>query len=118
MRFPRVASYDRILRPYNESEALGQFLLLEADDGAFSRDYYVGHVEVRSEGNVNCIVSTHRIVLVRIRDNKSVWQIPYSHFKAIKASYEGVTIYLQDEDLLERFLPLPDFETSNVSIAN
>jgi vacuolar protein sorting-associated protein 13A/C len=116
VRFPRVIPFDRVLRNYNESESLGQYMLLDADDGAYCRDFYVGHVELRSEGNLFCVVSTHRIILINLRDHKSKWQIHFSTFKAIKTTYEGVTIYLQNDDLNERFLPLSDHESSNVCL--
>ncbi|RKP24242.1 hypothetical protein SYNPS1DRAFT_17479 [Syncephalis pseudoplumigaleata] len=76
-RLPRHIHRDKILRNYNEREAVGQNLLRNTDDGTYAKEHYLAHLELRGDGIVMILTST-RILAVNIKRSKVDWDVSFA----------------------------------------
>ncbi|GAA5827080.1 hypothetical protein JCM11251_002234 [Rhodosporidiobolus azoricus] len=108
VRLPRFTASDGVLRPYSEREALGQNWLKNVENGRYFNETYVAHLDLpSSEETLVVILTTTRILLVKINKLKVGWDVPISDLKSISLEASGITLLLRG-DVPGPFLAIPD----------
>ncbi|KAK4050444.1 Vacuolar protein sorting-associated protein 13 [Microbotryomycetes sp. JL201] len=108
VRLPRFTASDGILRPYSEREALGQNWLKNVENGKYFNETYVAHLDIpSSEDSLVVILTTSRILLVRIVKLKVGWDVPLTDLQTISLESTGITLVLRG-GLAGPFLAIPD----------
>lgn len=105
VRLPRYISYDRVIRPYSEREALGQNWLNQLDEGIYFKEKYLAHLLLTGEEKA-VIVTFRKIILLQVNTMKSIWVIPYNQVKTITIESTGIQIDLKDRS--GPFIPVPE----------
>ncbi|GAA6061937.1 hypothetical protein JCM10212_001505 [Sporobolomyces blumeae] len=107
VRLPRFTASDSVLRPYSERESLGQNWLKNMENGRFFNEVYVAHLDIsppalaeqkRSEETVVCILTTTRMLLVRIHKLKLQWDVPFVDLNSVSLEPSGISLSLKDRD--------------------
>lgn len=75
-RLPRFIGKSKILKPYDQREALGLSWLKSIENGRYFHEFYVAHLEIRTEDLV-AVISETRILMARIKRLKVEWDLPY-----------------------------------------
>lgn len=76
VRLPRFTASDGVLRPYSEREALGQNWLKNVENGRYFSETYVAHLDLpSSDDTLVVILTTTRILLVRVNKLKVGWDV-------------------------------------------
>ncbi|KAK4052926.1 Vacuolar protein sorting-associated protein 13 [Microbotryomycetes sp. JL221] len=108
VRLPRFTASDGILRPYSEREALGQNWLKNVENGKFFNETYVAHLDIpSSDDSLVVILTTTRILLVRVVKLKVGWDVPLTDLQTISLESTGITLVLRG-GLAGPFLAIPD----------
>ncbi|GAA5898641.1 hypothetical protein JCM6882_000886 [Rhodosporidiobolus microsporus] len=96
VRLPRFTASDGVLRPYAEREALGQNWLKNVENGKYFNETYVAHLDLpSSEDTLVVILTTTRILLVKINKLKVGWDVPVSDLATISLEASGITLVLR-----------------------
>lgn len=105
VRLPRNVPHDKVIRPYSQREAQGQFWLNSIDGGVLYNEAYLAHLVL--SGEENAVIVTYRmIILFEINKLNSRWQIAFDQIKNISVEPTGITIGLQRGH--GPFIPIPD----------
>ncbi|GAA5969299.1 hypothetical protein JCM11641_007543 [Rhodosporidiobolus odoratus] len=108
VRLPRFTASDGVLRPYSEREALGQNWLKNVENGKFFNETYVAHLDLpSSEDTLVVILTTTRILLVRVNKLKVGWDVPISDLATISLEAAGISLVLRG-NVPGPFLAVPD----------
>jgi vacuolar protein sorting-associated protein 13A/C len=111
VRLPRFTASDGILRVspypcyitnfdsdssalqlYQEREALGQNWLKNVEIGKYSTETYVAHLDIpSSEDSLVVLLTTTRILLVKILKLKVGWDVPLSDLQTISLAPAGIS---------------------------
>ncbi|AGO11202.1 AaceriACL064Cp [[Ashbya] aceris (nom. inval.)] len=94
VRLPRYVGLDKVIKPYNAHESQGQFWLKTANGGQFQSDQYVGHVVLRSEGNV-ALVSLSRILRISLSTREVLEQADFTDVGGVRLSRNGLHVVLR-----------------------
>lgn len=79
-------------QPYQEREALGQNWLKNIENGKFFEETYVCHLDIpSSEESLVVILTTTRILLVKILKLKVGWEVPLSDLSTITLEPTGIS---------------------------
>ncbi|GAA6031882.1 hypothetical protein JCM8097_003317 [Rhodosporidiobolus ruineniae] len=96
VRLPRFTASDGVLRPYSEREALGQNWLKNVENGKYFNETYVAHLDLpSSEDTLVVILTTTRILLVKINKLRVGWDVPISDLSTISLEASGITLVLR-----------------------
>lgn len=97
VRLPRLIPHDKILRPYNERDALGQFWLKNIESSRFFDEYYVAHLPVTldKDDDIMAILTTEAIILARVTKLKLIWDVPMSELTSISLEPNGISLVLR-----------------------
>ncbi|KAJ3171453.1 hypothetical protein HDU88_007532 [Geranomyces variabilis] len=111
-RLPRFIGRDRVLKPYNNREALGLNWLKGMENGRFFHEEYLGHLDLRIEDLV-VLVTDQRVLMARIKRLKIDWDIPYDDVQSVRVERSGaivgVTIVRRGrQQQRNRFIQCPD----------
>ncbi|EGC37154.1 hypothetical protein DICPUDRAFT_94146 [Dictyostelium purpureum] len=103
VRPPRAFAHDNVLRPFEENESEGWFLLKTSHKGKHSADSYIWHHIINSE--LTIILSDHRIIVSKSKKNflhsSFLYQIPFHVIKSIKmVPEEGIMIEMDPPQTL------------------
>ena len=112
VRLPRFTASDGILRvsvarrlnkesmltpsaqPYQEREALGQNWLKNVETGKYFDETYVAHLDIpSSEDSLVVLLTTTRILLVKILKLKVGWDVPLSDLQTISLEPTGISAF-------------------------
>ncbi|KAL7343935.1 hypothetical protein BJY59DRAFT_711306 [Rhodotorula toruloides] len=108
VRLPRFTASDGVLRPYSEREALGQNWLKNVENGRYFSETYVAHLDLpSSDDTLVVILTTTRILLVRVNKLKVGWDVPISDLATISLEASGITLVLRGS-VPGPFLAIPD----------
>ncbi|GAA5952650.1 hypothetical protein JCM21900_006060 [Sporobolomyces salmonicolor] len=108
VRLPRFTASDGVLRPYSEREALGQNWLKNVENGQYFNETYVAHLDLpSSEDTLVVILTTTRILLVKVNKLKVGWDVPISDLATISLEASGITLVLRG-NVPGPFLAIPD----------
>ncbi|GAA6006460.1 hypothetical protein JCM10207_004941 [Rhodosporidiobolus poonsookiae] len=108
VRLPRFTASDGVLRPYSEREALGQNWLKNVENGKYFNETYVAHLDLpSSEETLVVILTTTRILLVKINKLKVGWDVPIADLQTISLESTGITLVLRG-GVSGPFLAVPD----------
>jgi len=112
VRLPRLIPYDKVLRIYNEREALGQFWLKNLENGRFFDDYYIAHLALsgEKEEDLMVILTTAAIILAKVTKLKVMWHVPLRDLQTISLEPNGISLVLR-EGARGPFLALPEQES-------
>ncbi|KAI8929325.1 hypothetical protein BC831DRAFT_410850 [Entophlyctis helioformis] len=114
-RLPRFIGKDKILKPYDQREALGQSWLKSIENGRFFHEHYVAHLEIRIEDLV-AIVTESRVLMARIRKLKLDWDMPFEEMQVIRPETGGLTLVGKARHIAQaRMVPCPDPSSADVS---
>ncbi|KAM9977730.1 hypothetical protein ACTFIR_011602 [Dictyostelium discoideum] len=118
VRPPRCFSHDNVLRPFDEVESEGWFLLKTAHKGKHASDSYIWHHIINQECTI--IISDHRIILSKSKKNflhsSFLFQIPFKFIKSNEMVDDGVLLEfdppqnlgLLDRDVKSKVIPVDD----------
>ncbi|ORY90221.1 hypothetical protein BCR35DRAFT_261800 [Leucosporidium creatinivorum] len=96
VRLPRFTASDGILRPYQEREALGQNWLKNVENGKYFSETYVAHLDIpSSDDTLVVILTTTRILLVKVLKLRAGWDVPLSDLQTISLEATGITLVLR-----------------------
>lgn len=76
-RLPRLIGSDGILRPFNQRDAVGSNWLRLADDGNYSKDTYIAHLDLKNDDKVT-LVTDERIMVIQTRTLTTEWTFPFN----------------------------------------
>ncbi|SCV68005.1 BQ2448_126 [Microbotryum intermedium] len=108
VRLPRFTASDGILRPYQEREALGQNWVKNVESGKYFNETYVAHLDIpSSDDTLAVVVTTTRILLVKVAKLKVGWDVPFSDLVTISLEATGITLKLRG-NVPGPFLPIAD----------
>ncbi|BGP36549.1 Vacuolar protein sorting-associated protein 13 [Rhodotorula kratochvilovae] len=97
VRLPRFTAADGVLRPYAEREAMGQNWLKNVENGKYFAEEYVAHLDLpSSEDTLVVILTTKRILLVKVAKLKVGWDVPISDLSTISLEASGISLVLRD----------------------
>lgn len=105
VRLPRYISYDKVIRPYDQREAQGQYWLKSIDGGLYFAEEYLAHLILPGEQNA-IIVTFNRIILFEINLLKTIWSISLDQIKSISNEVTGISITLKRKE--GPFIPISD----------
>lgn len=106
VRATRYLSYDGIVRPYSQTEAVGQTWLKLIDGGTYFNDKYLAHVEI--SGTEKAVILTFkRIIMFHTVNLESYWTVKLEKIDTITMEKTGLTLRLL-EDVPGPFIPIPD----------
>ncbi|RDW42663.1 hypothetical protein B0I73DRAFT_150485 [Yarrowia lipolytica] len=106
IRATRYLSYDGIVRPYSQTEAVGQTWLKLIDGGTFFNDKYLAHVEIA--GTEKAVILTfNRIIMFHTVNMESYWTVKLEKIDTITMEKTGLALKLL-EDVPGPFIPIPD----------
>ncbi|KAM0749832.1 hypothetical protein T439DRAFT_348604 [Meredithblackwellia eburnea MCA 4105] len=98
VRLPRFTASDGILRPYTEREALGQKWLKDVENGKYFNETYVAHLDLPTgpgEEAFVVILTTTRILLVKVVKLKTGWDVPFSDLQTISLEANGISLVMR-----------------------
>ncbi|TPX30777.1 hypothetical protein SmJEL517_g05746 [Synchytrium microbalum] len=110
-RLPRFIGRDKILKPYNAMEALGQSWLKQVEKGHYFHEDYVGHLELRIEDLV-AIVTANRILMIRVKRLKVDWDVPFEDLQLIRSENAGISLVIHKQQAKVRIIPCPDLNSA------
>lgn len=105
VRLPRNVPHDKVIRPYSQREAQGQFWLNSIDGGVLYNESYLAHLVLSGEEKA-VIITYRKIILFEINSLNSKWQVAFDLIKNISVEPTGITIGLQKGQ--GPFIPIPD----------
>lgn len=85
-----------VAQPYQEREALGQNWLKNVENGKFFTETYVAHLDIptgSSEDSLVVLLTTSRILLVKIQKLKVGWDVPLSDLQTISLETTGISAF-------------------------
>ncbi|KAK5580128.1 hypothetical protein RB653_000141 [Dictyostelium firmibasis] len=118
VRPPRCFAHDNVLRPFDEVESEGWFLLKTVHKGKHASDSYIWHHVINQECTI--IISDHRVILSKSKKNflhsSFLFQIPFKYIKSNEMVDEGVQLEfdppqnlgLLDRDVKSKVIPVDD----------
>ncbi|AMD21022.1 HEL259Cp [Eremothecium sinecaudum] len=109
VRLPRHIGLEKVIKPYNQREAQGQFWLKTANGGQFLYDQYVGHLVLRREGNV-VLVSLSRIIRISLSTREVIHQANFTDVAGIRLSKNGLHVVLRNPMNNQLFFACTDAE--------
>ncbi|GAA5849449.1 hypothetical protein JCM5353_001982 [Sporobolomyces roseus] len=106
VRLPRFTASDGVLRPYSERESLGQNWLKNTENGKFFNEIYVAHLDISPPSNANsrreetvvCLLTTTRMLLVKITKLKLQWDVPFVDLSSVSLEPSGISLSLKERD--------------------
>lgn len=104
-RPPRFIARDGIVRPYNFSDAEGQNLLRNVNQGQFVKDKYVCSYTLAGDDKV-VVVSYSRIILVNTRSLTTEWEVRFEDLQTIIMERTGLALVLRG-GVQGPFVPIP-----------
>lgn len=105
VRLPRYISYDKVIRPYSQREAQGQFWLKSIDGGSFFNETYLAHLLLAGEEKA-VVVTFKKIIMFGINTMKVIWIISFEDIRAISLEATGITIKLKHKE--GPFIPIAE----------
>ena len=88
----RSAADSGRLQPYAEREAMGQNWLKNVENGKYFAEEYVAHLDLpSSEDTLVVILTTKRILLVKVAKLKVGWDVPISDLSTISLEASGIS---------------------------
>ncbi|GAB6032120.1 hypothetical protein CHUAL_010483 [Chamberlinius hualienensis] len=80
IRPPRYFQSDGRVRPYNRTEAEGNYLLMELDKGKFAAtDNYIAHVVVTDDGRAVLLITDRRVIMIYKGDIFGQWNCEWNY---------------------------------------
>lgn len=99
---------DFISQPYQEREALGQNWLKNVETGKYFTETYVAHLDIpSSDDSLSVMLTTTRILLIKVLKLKIGWDVPFSDLKTISLEGSGITLVLRG-GIPGPYLPIPE----------
>lgn len=119
VRLPRYISYDKVVRPYSQREAQGQFWLKSIEGGVYFNEAYLAHLLLPGEEKALILTFKH-MILFDVNSLKVKWVITFDQIKSISMESTGINIGLKKKE--GPFIPIPEkssraFLYSKISIA-
>jgi len=84
-----------VQQPYSEREALGQNWLKNVENGKYFSEEFVAHLDLpSSEDTLVVILTTRRILLVKVTKLKVGWDVPIADLSTISLETSGISVSL------------------------
>ncbi|ODQ63120.1 hypothetical protein NADFUDRAFT_80833 [Nadsonia fulvescens var. elongata DSM 6958] len=106
LRPARYISYDGIVRPYSQREAMGQTKLKELNEGAFFNETYLAHVEL-SDSSKGVMLSFKRIMLFSYETMRSEWEVKLCDLHTVTMERTGISLILRG-NIPGPFIPISE----------
>ncbi|KAJ1563846.1 hypothetical protein HK096_010750, partial [Nowakowskiella sp. JEL0078] len=117
-RLPRHIGRNRILKPFDAREALGLSWLKGLENGIYSNEEYIAHLELRSGQDLAVILTQNFILMTRIRRLKLDWELHFEELKNVKVESGGISLITKMRDTARqqfaqaRVIPCPDLASA------
>ena len=111
VRLTRFIGQDRIVRPFSQREALGQFWLKTVDDGKYFGEDYIAHLDLPGK-DMMVMLTYNRIMLVRSKKLRTEWDIKLTDVVTIRKERTGMGITLKG-GTNGPFIPVTDESSRN-----
>jgi vacuolar protein sorting-associated protein 13A/C len=106
MRMPRLTPADGVLRHYSAREALGQYWMMDLNDGAYRREHYVAHI--LSGGENAILLSTRCIVCFWPKKLRLAWELPFTEVQGVTVEDTGIRFAHKSGTERDKFVHIPD----------
>ncbi|KAL7754164.1 Vacuolar protein sorting-associated protein 13 [Sorochytrium milnesiophthora] len=93
MRLPRFVDKSGILTPFSEREALGQFWLMQLENGKYRHETYVAHIDTKVEDFV-AILTRASLLMVRLQRLKLDWELSFHDVQGVTFSRERLEVHI------------------------
>ncbi|KAI0275069.1 vacuolar protein sorting-associated protein 13 [Gloeopeniophorella convolvens] len=89
VRSPRHVPPDRVLVPFSEREALGQYWLKDVENGAYRQEFYVAHLNLPGGDGV-ALLTANRILTFGTTKLRLNWDLPLTQVQQIINEDRGI----------------------------
>lgn len=93
VRFTRHVGRDGIVRPFNQTEALGLSWLRQLNNDRLSNEDYLAHYNITDE--VALIITYQTMILARTKTLAVEWDVPFTDLKTIALEKTGIQLVLK-----------------------
>ncbi|KAI0308206.1 hypothetical protein B0F90DRAFT_1833497 [Multifurca ochricompacta] len=107
VRLPRHVLPDRVLVPFSEREALGQYWLKDLDNGTYRQEFYVAHINLPSGDSVT-LVTADRVLMFGTKKLRLNWDLPLAQVQRVINEDDGIRFAHKMGKDHDRFLPMED----------
>lgn len=94
VRLTRFVGADRVVRPYSQREALGQFWLKQLNSGQYFNEEYLAHLDFPGEEAVIILTYTC-ILMVKSKRLESTWEVNLKDLQTIALEKTGIALILR-----------------------
>ncbi|KAJ8102210.1 hypothetical protein POJ06DRAFT_300095 [Lipomyces tetrasporus] len=106
VRLPRFIGRDKVVKPYNQREAIGQAWLKQLNEGDYFNEEYVAHMSLPGEELV-VIVTYTRILLMHTRRMTAQWDVQFDKLQTVSMEKGGIALILWG-GIQGPFIPIAD----------
>jgi len=107
IRWPRHVPPDRVLVPFSEREALGQYWLKDVDNGAYRQEFYVAHINLPGGDGVT-LLTANRVLTFGTRKLRLSWDLPLTQVKRVVNEDHGIRFVHKTGKDLDKLILLDD----------
>ncbi|CCG84914.1 protein of unknown function [Taphrina deformans PYCC 5710] len=93
VRITRHVGRDGIVRPFNETEALGLFWLRQLNNSKLSKEDYLAHYNITDEATL--LITYQTMILAKTKNFTVEWDIPFTDLKTIALEKTGIQLILK-----------------------
>jgi len=112
VRMPRLIPADGVLRPYSPREALGQYWMMDLNDGAYRQEYYIAHIQLSGAENI-VLLTTKRVLCFFPKKLRLTWEIPFTEVQGVKVEDTGIRFAHKSGKEHNKFVPISDGVTQS-----
>ncbi|KAI9460579.1 hypothetical protein BJY52DRAFT_1117906 [Lactarius psammicola] len=107
IRSPRHVPPDRVLVPFSEREALGQYWLKDVDNGAYRQEFYVAHINLPGGDGVT-LLTADRVLTFGTKKLRLSWDLPLTQVKRVINEDRGIRFVHKTGKDLDKLILLED----------
>lgn len=107
IRSPRHVPPDRVLVPFSEREALGQYWLKDLENGAYRQEFYVAHINLPGGDGVT-LLTADRVLTFGTKKLRLSWDLPLAQVKRVINEDRGIRFVHKTSKDLDKLILLED----------
>lgn len=93
VRITRHVGRDGIVRPFNQTEALGLFWLRQLNNSKLSKEDYLAHYNITNQATL--IITYDSMIMAKTKDFTVEWDVPFTDLKTIALEKTGIQLILK-----------------------
>jgi vacuolar protein sorting-associated protein 13A/C len=107
IRWPRHVPPDRVLVPFSEREALGQYWLKDVDNGAYRQEFYVAHINLPGGDGVT-LLTADRVLTFGTKKLRLSWDLPLTQVIRVINEDHGIRFVHKTGKDLDKLILVED----------